>query len=306
MSLHIGFIGMGIMGRPMARNLLRAGFPVTVFNRTQARAQELGADGATLARSPADCALGNEILITMVTDSPDVEAVLFGAAGAVEGAPKGATFVDMSTISPDAARSLASRLKERGIDFLDAPVSGGDIGAQKGTLTIMVGGEKEAFEKAKPVLECLGKRITHMGPVGSGQVTKASNQILCALNLLGVCEALAFAHRNGLDLEKMHQVVAAGAANSWALEILGKKIIEGDFEPGFMVKLLEKDLTIVLSAARGLSLPLSGTALSQQYFRSNMTHGEGNLGTQAMFRVLERLGNFTLEPGGAAPRGAEQ
>ena len=292
MSLNVGFIGMGIMGRPMARNLLKAGYQVTVYNRTASRARELQADGAKVAATPRECAKGSEVVITIVTDSPDVEAVIFGPDGAAEGTAKGATIVDMSTISPEVTRSVHSRLKERGIGFLDAPVSGGDIGAQKGTLTIMVGGDQDVFERAKPVFEPMGKRITYMGPSGSGQVTKACNQILCAVNLLGVCEALAIAQRSGLDLERMHQVVTGGAANSWSLENLGKAIIKGDYNPGFMVKLIQKDLNIVLNAAKSLKVPLAGTALAHQYFRSSEAYGEGDLGTQAMYRVIERLGNF--------------
>ncbi len=292
MSFKIGFIGMGIMGRPMARNLLRAGHAVTVYNRTASRSRELEAEGARVAGSPRDCAIGNDTVITIVTDSPDVEAVIFGPGGAAEGAAKGSVIIDMSTISPGVTRSIHARLKERGVGFLDAPVSGGDIGAQKGTLTIMVGGDEDVFERVKAVFEPMGKRITLMGPSGSGQVTKACNQVLCALNLLGVCEALALAERSGLDLEKMHQVVTGGAANSWALENLGKRIIQGDFNPGFMVRLIQKDLGIVLDAARSLRLPLSGTAICQQYFRSNEAHGEGDLGTQAMYRVVRRLGGF--------------
>ena len=292
MSLKVGFIGMGIMGRPMARNLLKAGYEVTVYNRTASRAKELEADGAKVAASARECASGNDVVITNVTDSPDVEAVLFDPGGAVEGTAQGATIIDMSTISPDVTRSIYSRLKEKGIGFLDAPVSGGDIGAQKGALTIMVGGDEEVFERAKPVFEPMGKRITLMGPAGSGQVTKACNQILCAVNLLGVCEAVAIAKRSGLDLERMHQVVTGGAANSWSLENLGKAIIQDDFNPGFMVKLIQKDLNIVLNAAKNLSVPLAGTALANQYLRSNEAHGEGDLGTQAMYKVVERLGNF--------------
>ncbi len=292
MALKIGFIGMGIMGRPMARNLLRAGHQVTVYNRTRARAEELLADGAKVAATPRDCAQGNEIVITIVTDSPDVEAVVLGKDGAAETLPPGATLIDMSTISPEVTRSIHARLKEREIGFLDAPVSGGDIGAQKGTLTIMVGGDQPVFDRVKAVFEPMGKRITFMGPSGSGQVTKACNQILCALNMLGVCEALSLAERSGLDLEKMHQVVTGGAANSWALENLGKRILQGDFNPGFMVKLIQKDLGIVLDSAKDLRLPLSGTALCQQYFRANEAYGEGDLGTQAMYKVLKRLGRF--------------
>lgn len=289
MALKIGFIGMGIMGRPMARNLLGAGHAVTVYNRTAHRAEELARDGARVASTARDCARGNDIVITIVSDSPDVESVIFGPDGALAGLQPGSTVIDMSTISPEVTRSIHGRLQERGIAFLDAPVSGGDIGAQKGTLTIMVGGDEAAFEKIKAVFEPMGKRITYMGPSGAGQATKACNQVLCALNMLGVCEALVLAAHSGLDLEKMHQVVTGGAANSWALENLGKRIVQGDFNPGFMVRLIQKDLGIVLDAAKSLKLPLAGTALCQQYFRSNEAHGESDLGTQAMFKVLERL-----------------
>ncbi len=292
MSRKVGFIGMGIMGRPMSLHLLRAGYDVTVYNRTASRCKEVVSAGAKQASSPRECAEGKEIIITIVTDSPDVEAVIFGEDGAAEGAPEGSVIIDMSTISPDVTRDIETRLKEKGIGFLDAPVSGGDIGAQKGTLTIMVGGEKAAFERVKDVFEPMGQRITHIGPSGSGQVTKACNQILCALNMIGVCEAIALAKRSGLDLELMHRVVTGGAANSWALENLGAQIIKGDYSPGFMVRLIQKDLGIVLDAARRLDLPLSGTALANQYFRSNQAHGEGDLGTQARFKVVERLGGF--------------
>ncbi|MCZ6793950.1 MAG: NAD(P)-dependent oxidoreductase [Planctomycetota bacterium] len=294
MSSKIGFIGMGIMGRPMALNLLKNGHEVIVYNRTGSRTEEPVKAGARTASTPKECAQHSEIVISIVTDSPDVEAVYFGEDGAAEEASTGTVFVDMSTISPDVTRDIAARLRERGHEFLDAPVSGGDIGAQKGTLTIMVGGEQAVFDKVKPVFEAMGQRITLVGPTGAGQVTKACNQILCALNLLGVCEALALADRSGIDLEKMHRVVTGGAAASWALENLGKSIIEGNYDPGFMVRLIQKDLNICLNAAKTLRLPLAGTALCHQYFRSNETYEEGDLGTQALFKVMERLGNFTM------------
>ena len=294
MSSRIGFIGMGIMGRPMALNLLKKGHQVTVYNRTESGTEEPVKAGASKALTLRECAEGKDVVISIVTDSPDVEAVIFGENGAVEGASPGTIFVDMSTISPDVTRDIAARLQEKGIGFLDAPVSGGDIGAQKGTLTIMVGGEQETFDSVKPVLEAMGSRITLVGPTGAGQVTKACNQILCALNLLGVCEALALAQRSGIDLAKMHRVVTGGAAASWALENLGKAIIEGNYDPGFMVRLIQKDLNICLNAARNLNLPLAGTALCHQYFRATEAHGEGDLGTQALFKVLERIGNFQL------------
>ncbi|MCH2368195.1 MAG: NAD(P)-dependent oxidoreductase, partial [Planctomycetes bacterium] len=244
MSVKIGFIGMGIMGRPMAKNLLGAGHEVTVYNRTASRCDEAVEAGAARAGTPAECAAGKEIVITIVTDSPDVEAVLFGENGAMGGAAEGALFIDMTTISPDVTRDIAVRLEEGGFQFLDAPVSGGDIGAQKGTLTIMVGGRQEAFDRAEPVLEAMGSRITLVGESGAGQVTKACNQILCAVNLLAVCEAVALAARSGIDLEMMHRGVTGGAAASWSLEHLGKSIIEGNYDPGFMVKLIQKDLNI--------------------------------------------------------------
>lgn len=291
----IGFVGMGIMGRPMAQNLIKAGHEVTVYNRTSARTEEAVRAGARRALSPAECAEGNEIVISIVTDSPDVEEVLLGSSGAVHGARPGTIFVDMSTISPDVTRDIAARLEAGGYEFLDAPVSGGDVGAIKGTLTIMVGGKETTFQKVEPVFKAMGSRITHVGPAGAGQVTKACNQILCAVNLLGVCEAVALARRSGIELEKMHRVVTGGAANSWSLENLGKAIIAGNYDPGFMVRLIQKDLNIVLEAAKTLKLPLAGTSLAHQYFRSNEAHGEGDLGTQAMFKVLERLANFRLE-----------
>ncbi len=294
-GMKIGFIGMGIMGRPMALNLLRAGHQVTVYNRTLSKLREVVDAGAREAASPRECARGNEVVITMVTDSPDVEEVLLGEDGAAGGAVPGTVFIDMSTISPDVTRSIAERLAERGIDFLDAPVSGGDIGAKSGKLTIMVGGDRPVFERVKQVFDLLGTRVTWVGPSGSGQVVKAANQVLAALNLLGVCEAIALARRAGIDPRVMHQVVTGGASNSWALEVLGKKILDGDFAPGFKVKLIQKDLALVLEEARTLGLPLAGTALANQYFRSAEAHGEGDLGTQAMFKVLERLGNFRLE-----------
>jgi 3-hydroxyisobutyrate dehydrogenase-like beta-hydroxyacid dehydrogenase len=184
MSSKVGFIGLGIMGKPMAGHLIKAGYDVTVYNRTSGKTDELVQAGAKVAATPRECAEGKDIVITIVTDSPDVEAVLFGENGAAEGAQSGSVVIDMSTISPDVTRDIAARLNEKGIGFLDAPVSGGDIGAQKGTLTIMVGGDDDTFARAKDVFEPMGQRITHVGPVGAGQVTKASNQILCAVNLL--------------------------------------------------------------------------------------------------------------------------
>jgi 3-hydroxyisobutyrate dehydrogenase len=295
--LSVGFIGLGIMGGPMATRLLAAGFRIAVYNRTAVRAQPFGEAGARVAQDPADAARGADIVISMVTDSPDAEAVLLGPRGAAEGAVAAAArdgsgrmplLIDMSTIAPAAARDIGRRLAERGLGFLDAPVTGGDVGARAGTLSILVGGAAEQLERARPVFEVLGKRITHCGPVGAGQAMKACNQILCAMNLVGVVEALHLGHASGLDLEQLTEALSAGAGGSWALEKLGPRIAKGDFDPGFMIRLIQKDLRIVQQIARDAGLPLEGTALAQSAFADNEAHGEADLGTQAMFKVLER------------------
>jgi 3-hydroxyisobutyrate dehydrogenase len=287
-SRNIGFIGLGVMGAPMARRLVQAGHRVTVYNRTASRCEPLVAAGARAAATPRDAASGNEVVISIVTDSPDVEAVLLGPAGAAEGAVPGGVFVDMSTIAPEAARRIARTLGERGIASLDAPVTGGDVGAREGTLSILVGGEAAVLDRVRDVFAVLGKRVTHAGPSGAGQTLKACNQILCALNMVGIVEALQLARRGGLDQKLMVEALTSGAGGSWALEKLGPRIAGGDFAPGFMVKLIQKDLRIVQELARGLGLPLEGTALAQRAFADNEAHGEGDLGTQAMYRVLER------------------
>jgi len=284
----IAFLGLGIMGLPMAGHLLKAGFPLTVYNRTAERAKDLVQAGARQAATPAKAASGADIVISMVTDGPDVEQVLMGTEGAVHGARPGAVFIDMSTISPETAQKLADALSRYQIEFLDAPVSGGDVGARNATLTIMVGGKQEVFEQARTVFEILGKRVTHIGPAGSGQVVKACNQAVAAVNLLAVCEALALAEKNGIDPQAVIHVLSGGASQSWSLENLGPRIVKGDFTPGFMVKLLQKDLNIVLSMARRSSLALPGTTLVQRLLDENAAHGEGEEGTQALYKALKR------------------
>ena len=272
----------------MARRLLAAGHEVVVFNRTASRCQPLVTAGALAAGSPAEAAREAEIVVSIVTDSPDAEEVLLGPAGAIHGASAGTLFIDMSTIAPDAARSIGAQLAERGMRFLDAPVTGGDVGAREGTLSILVGGAAEDLERARPLLATLGKRITHCGPVGAGQTVKACNQILAALNMVGIVEAMHLCQGSGIDLRVMLDALTSGAGGSWALERLGPRIAEGDFAPGFMVRLIQKDLRIVEQLARSLGLPLEGTATARHYFADNEAHGEGDLGTQAMFRALER------------------
>jgi 3-hydroxyisobutyrate dehydrogenase len=288
MPLAIGFVGLGIMGAPMAGRLLAAGNRLSVFNRTADRCGPLVAAGARAASTPAAAAEGADLVISIVTDSPDAKEVLLGARGAAQGANAGTLFVDMSTIAPEAAREIGSQLGQRGLRFLDAPVTGGDVGAREGTLSILVGGEASDLERARPALEVLGKRITHCGPVGAGQTVKACNQVLCAMNMVGIVEALHLAKANGIDLSTMLGALGPGAGGSWALEKLGPRIAGGDFAPGFMIRLIQKDLRIVQSIAKSVGLPLEGTALAQSYFADNESHGEGALGTQAMFKALER------------------
>jgi 3-hydroxyisobutyrate dehydrogenase-like beta-hydroxyacid dehydrogenase len=289
----VGYIGMGIMGSAMAANLLKAGFEVAVWNRTASKCEGLKKQGASVADSPqAMAAAGPDVILTNVTDTADVEQVIFGAAGVVQGAKKDLIVIDNSTISPVATQRFAGDLSQKGVELLDAPVSGGDVGARNGTLSIMVGGNASTFERSVPLFEAMGKSILHVGEVGMGQVCKACNQICVTLNLLGVCEAMALAKRSGLDIDRMIQVVSGGAAGSWQLSNLATKIAAGDHAPGFMVDLVLKDLNLVAEAAREHKLPLAGTALGESYFRSVQADGGGRLGTQAMARTLEKLGNF--------------
>jgi len=286
----VGFVGLGIMGRPMAEHLLHAGYPLYLYTRTASKAQTLVEHGATWCDSPAAVARQCNVLVTMVPDTPDVDAVLFGTDGAVETLSSGACVIDMSTISPAATREFARRLSEKGVSLLDAPVTGGDVGARDGTLTIMVGGEQAVFERVRPILELLGRRVVHVGPSGSGQTFKACNQVLCAVNMIGVAEALTLAKRSGLDPQLVIETLSSGAGGSWALAYLGPKIADADHAPGFMIELMQKDLRIVQSAGQELRVGLPGVALAQQLFRAvEAEEGGGRLGTQAMARAIEKL-----------------
>jgi 3-hydroxyisobutyrate dehydrogenase len=294
MIQRIGFIGIGIMGFPMARNLLWAGFSVRAFNRTRSKAEALREHGAEVVDSPAAAADGAEAVIACVGDSPDVHHVFLGASGVCETLEPGTLAIDMSTISPAVTREVAAAVEARGGVYLDAPVSGGRIGAETGTLAIMCGGSEEAFRRARPLLEAMGKTIVHCGPVGFGQLTKLCNQILCGLNLLGVCEALVLAEKVGLDLSRLLQATTAGAAGSWALAHLGEKMRNRDFAPAFMIDLQQKDLRLVLEQAAAGNLALPGTSLVSQLFAANQAAGEGREGTQALLKVLERLSNLDV------------
>ena len=289
MTRRIGFIGLGIMGNPMSKNLLKAAFELTVYNRTRSKMDELLREGARGVSSPSEAAEVSEVTIIMVTDSPDVEEVVLGAGGVIEGVKEGSVVIDMSTISPGVTQTMATKLQEKGAHMLDAPVSGGLWGAINATLAIMVGGEKEVFQECLPIFEAMGKTITYTGSNGMGQTTKLINQILVANTMNAVAEALVFAAKAGADLEATIEAVSGGAAGSWQLSNLGTRAIKGDFAPGFMVKLQQKDLRLILEAAREMKLPLPATSLVHQLYASLEGEGRGEEGTQALVRVYEKL-----------------
>ncbi|MDR6227547.1 NAD(P)-dependent oxidoreductase [Desmospora profundinema] len=295
-NIRVGFIGLGIMGRSMSRNLYRAGFPVTVWNRTRSKMEEAAAWGATVAGSPREVASESDVVITIVGDTPDVRQVVEGEDGILAAAHEGLVWIDMSTISPDTTRRLSDAAAECGVRMLDAPVSGGDIGAREGTLSIMVGGDANVLHEVEPVLQAMGSNIIHCGPAGAGQTVKACNQIMCGLNLLGMAEALTLAKKAGVDPDTMIQVTSQGAAGSWALSNLAPRVVRGDLDPGFSVQFQQKDLRIVLEEAERLCLPLVGTAAVNQLLRSVQAHEGDEDGTQALITVMERLANVKVTP----------
>lgn len=290
----IGFVGLGVMGSPMCKNLLKAGYPVNVWNRTASKMEEVVSLGAVAANSPKEVAEKSDIVITVVGDSPDVEAVVLGPLGIIEGARPGLIVVDMSSISPIEARRIAAALKEKGVQMLDAPVSGGEIGAKEAVLSIMVGGSKEAYEECIPIFQALGKQITHMGEIGLGQATKLCNQVICALHIQAVCEGLLLGAKLGIDLERLLQVLTAGYANSRILSDLGPKMVKRDFRPGFKMCHQLKDLSNVLTTAASQKLSLPSTALVYQLFRSVEAMGLEEQGTQTAVLVMEKLAEQKL------------
>jgi 3-hydroxyisobutyrate dehydrogenase len=291
---RIAFIGLGIMGRGMVKNLLKTGYPVTVWNRTASRADELVALGATAAASPSEAAANADIVMSCVSDTPDVEAVLLGENGAIHGARAGMIFIDLSTISPKSTRKIAATLREAGIGLLDAPVSGGSEGAERGTLSIMVGGESSDFERSLSVFKSIGKTVTYMGASGSGQATKLVNQILCVANMLAAGEALLLAQASGLDLAKTIQAVGGGAGGSWMLANRGSQVIVRDFRPGFTIDLQQKDLRLVLEAADELGLPLSLTSTIHGFYNILQRQGLGGEGNHALVKAIEQLSGITI------------
>lgn len=285
--MKVGFIGLGIMGFPMASNLIKAGYNLTVYNRTIEKAEKL--KGAKVARSPKEVAENSDVVISMVTDAPDVEEILFGENGVVKSNRRGLIFVDMSTNSPEFAKKTAKRLSEYGIEFLDAPVTGGDKGAREGTLTIMVGGKENIFKQVEPIFRAMGKTIIYVGDVGSGQALKLCNQVVVALNMVAVVEGLLLARSFGIDDEKLFTVLSTGAANSFTVQYYLPKIMKGDFEPGFKAAHLKKDLKYALEIANSKSLPLLGTSLALQLYNAMVSIGMGEKGTQGLIKVYEKM-----------------
>jgi len=294
MSERVGFIGLGIMGQGMARNLLKAGFDLTVWNRTASKAQAMGDEGAKVAASPAALAGECDVIVVCVSDTPDVEAVLFGEHGVFDGVQSGALIVDCSTISPIKTQEFAAKLAEKGVHMLDAPISGGSEGAARGTLAIMVGGEAEQFERAMPYLQAMGKTITHVGPNGAGQMVKLVNQILVANSMLALGEAFLFAQAGGLDLEKTLKAVEGGAAGSWTLSNRGPQVIERDWRPGFMIDLQQKDIRLILEAADELGVPVFGSSTAFHLYRSLQNRGLGAEGNHALIKALEYLSDIKV------------
>lgn len=295
MREEVGFIGLGIMGRGMVNNLLRAGFPVRVWNRTASRMDELVGAGATAGASPADVAAHSTIVISCVSDTPDVEAVLLGPNGVIEGAQPGTLMIDMSTISPQATTSIAEQLAAKEIAMLDAPVSGGAEGAARGTLSIMIGGDAAHVERAMPIFEAMGKTITHVGGTGSGQTVKLVNQILVVGNTLAMSEALLFAQAGGVDLQKTVDAVSQGAGGSWMFSNRAPQILARDWRPGFSLDLQQKDVRLVLDAANQLGVPMVGTSLIFNLYRTLQARGLGSEGNHALIKALEQLAGFEVD-----------
>jgi 2-hydroxy-3-oxopropionate reductase len=295
MAERVGFIGLGIMGMPMARNLMDSDYELTVHNRSPEKAEELGKEGATVAATPREVAERSDVVITMLPDSPQVREVVAGENGVLEGISEGALLIDMSTISPVVTEELAEALKEKGASMLDAPVSGGDVGAIEGTLSIMVGGEEEDFQRAKPLFETMGKTITHVGPVGAGQVTKAANQVVVALTIEAVSEALVLGSAGGVSPEKILDVLSGGLAGNKVMEVKREKFLSHKFEPGGKVEFHSKDLGIALAAGREYGVVLPVTAIVDQMFNSLMARGRGGWDHSALLTFIENLAQRETE-----------
>ena len=295
MAERVGFIGLGIMGKPMAKNLIDAGYELTVHNRSREPVDELAENGATAASSPKEVAEYSDVIVTMLPVSPQVREVVAGDGGVLEGISEGALLVDMSTISPVVTEELAEAVKEKGASMVDAPVSGGDVGAIEGTLSIMVGGAEEDFERAKPLFDVMGKTVTHVGPSGTGQVVKAANQIVVALTIEAVSEALVLGSGGGVSPEKILDVLSGGLAGNKVMEVKREKFLSHDFEPGFRSELHHKDLGIALTAGREYGVVLPVTAIVDQMLLAMKKKGWGGEDHSALLRFIEDLSQHTIE-----------
>jgi 2-hydroxy-3-oxopropionate reductase len=299
MADAVGFIGLGIMGRPMAKNLMDAGNELVVHNRSPKKAEELEKEGnASASGSPREVAEACDIVITMLPDSPDVEAVVAGEGGVLEGIRDGALLVDMSTISPVVTEELSEKVREKGASMLDAPVSGGDVGAIEGALSIMVGGSEEDFERARPLFDVMGKVATHVGPVGAGQVVKACNQIVVALTIEALSEALVLGSKGGVAPEKLVEALSGGLASSAVMEAKKEKFFSHDFEPGFRIELHHKDLGIALAAGREYGVALPATAIVDQMLEALKAKGRGDRDHSALLTLLEEAAQHEIGEGG--------
>jgi 2-hydroxy-3-oxopropionate reductase len=292
MADTVGFIGLGIMGKPMAENLIEAGYDLVAYNRTREKVEEL--DGATVAETPKGVAEQSDVIITMLPDSPQVEEVLAGEDGVLEGLEEGALVVDMSTISPVVTEELAKKVEEKGASMLDAPVSGGDVGAIDGTLSIMVGGREEDFGRALPLFEVMGKTVTHVGRVGTGQVVKAANQIVVALTIEAVSEALVLGSKAGVSPEKILDVLGGGLAGNKVMEVKREKMLEHSFDPGFRVELHHKDLGIALAAGRDYGVTLPVTAIVDQMLETLKMLGRGGQDHSALLTLIEEASGHEI------------
>jgi 2-hydroxy-3-oxopropionate reductase len=290
----IGFIGLGVMGTPMARHLQKAGHQLFTSNHARPPQQELTENGLVVLDNPKAVAAEAETTILMLPDTPDVEAVLFGANGAAEGIVPGKLVIDMSSIAPLPTKEFARKIREKGGDYLDAPVSGGEVGAKNASLSIMVGGSQETFDRAKPLFDLLGKNITLVGGCGDGQVTKIANQIIVGLTIEAVAEALVFASKAGADPAKVRSALMGGFAASRILEVHGERMVKRTFAPGFRISLHQKDLNLALSSARALGVSLPNTASAQELFSSCAANGDGELDHSGMVRALERMANHNV------------
>lgn len=284
----IGFIGLGIMGKPMALNLMNADYPIIVLETNKA-AGELTQKGAKAFATPKEIASQSDIIITMLPDSRDVKEVIFGENGVLEGIKKGSIFVDMSTIAPSTAREIYEAMQKAGVEALDAPVSGGQVGAESGNLSIMVGGSQAAFDEVKTLFDIMGKSAVLIGDAGAGQMTKACNQMIVGMTIQAVSEAFAIAKKSGVNLEKMREALLGGFAQSRILDLHGQRIIDGNFDPGFKVKLHRKDMNIALEAGKEFSVPLYGSALVAAQMDAVLAHGDGELDHSAIYLLMERL-----------------